>query len=197
MVEETQSGWKWTMLWTRVRGWGTRFGGHTRSLKPHCQHHCYCPEHLNLSRCHLRRRLLLPSCQLTYFGPIPSLLPLLLACLHCRPVPDLQQSSETWHPAASVKEETLLFLWNISCLAQIKIKGGKNRACPVCRACTCPLSFLLFLLEECGAGSTSPWLAWVSISRLPFPSLPGLDGFEICSPLTKNQLRVLAVTFIF
>lgn len=55
--------------------------------------------------------------------------------------------------------------------------------------CTCPLIFLLFLLEECAAESTSPWHTWVSCSRLPFPTLPGLDGFDICAQQTKNELN--------
>lgn len=45
---------------------------------------------------------------------------------------------------------------------------------------TCPLSFLVFLLTECVAeGTCSLWAMWLSCSRVPFPSLPGLEGFDI------------------
>lgn len=45
---------------------------------------------------------------------------------------------------------------------------------------TCPLSFLVFLLTECVAeGTCSLWAVWLSCSRVPFPSLPGLEGFDI------------------
>lgn len=190
------------MLWTRARGWGTRSGGHTRFPRPHCQHRCYCPEHPNLSHCHLRGCLQPSTCQLVdgslFLGPIRSLSPLPLACLRCRPLPSLQQNSKISRPAASVQQETIeiILSYFLSSPNHSNIRGGKTELGPVCGPCTCPLSFLLFLLKECAAENTSPWLACASCSRLPFPSLPGLEGFDICAPQTKNQLSVPAITFI-